>query len=81
MEKYITYIETSVGENTYSLTLESDKCIEVNSTYYYLSEAKVAKAVRYGQGNNLGPFQEKEFYNILRFPIDRTIMSQKVIKY
>jgi len=83
MTKYITYIETSVGGNTYTLTIESDEEIQVyNNVYYYIKEAKIAKANRLGQSsNNPGPYQEKEFYDVLRFPIEHTMVSQKKIEY
>lgn len=81
MEKYITYVETSVGSRNYSLTIESDEGVNTyNNVYYYIENARIAK-VSSGSNHNNGPFQEKEHYNQLRFPVVSTIVSEKKFEY
>ena len=84
MEKYIAYVETRVGNQTYTLTIESDEAMSASDYgYYFVSKARVVKIVIHGSnsGTNRSPFQDNEFYDILRFPIACTMMSQKKFEY
>jgi hypothetical protein len=82
MEKYITYVETKVGTKSYTITVETDESMSISDRgYYYADKARVVKVVVHGSNTNEGPFQENEFYNKLRFPINCTLISEKKFEY
>lgn len=82
MVKYITYVETSVGRDTYHLTFESDESFRcINNVYHYCQNVKVSRSKAAGTPTNNGPFQEGDFYNQVTLPVAGTIMSEKKFEY
>jgi len=84
MTKYITIVETSVGKETYILTIESEKAMQVNSsqsTYFFIDNALINEVSTLVGTHNYGPFQEKEYYETLVFPAAKTTYSQKKYEF
>jgi len=82
MKKILTRIETSGGYETYRILIESEHSMETSGNYYYIKDASIIN-VEITQSNNSltkGPFK-KGFYDILRFPIVTTLMSQQSLDY
>jgi len=82
MVKYITYVETSIGRDTYHLTFESDEAFRcINNVYYFCQNVRVSKVKVAGTQTNNSPFQESDFYNQVSLPVVSTIMSEKKFEY
>jgi hypothetical protein len=78
MDKFLTRIETTVGYETYRILMESEDTISSIKGFYYILNAKIV-SVQITKSNasiRQGPFNIG-VYDILRFPINKTLMSQQ----
>jgi hypothetical protein len=83
MKKILTRIETSVGYETYRLLIESKGIMSRgDGGYYYILDASIISVLIIQSNNSLtnGPFKIG-FYDILKFPIEKTLMSQQSLDY
>ena len=82
MKKILTRVETNVGYETYRLLIESEDSIKSSGHYYYIMDAIII-SVDVTQSNSSlseGPFK-KGFYEVLKFPIITTLISQQSLDY
>jgi len=78
MEKILTRIETTVGYETYRILVESDDTMSSSNGFYYILNPTIV-SVQITKSNasiTQGPFN-KGVYDILKFPINKTLMSQQ----
>lgn len=74
MKKYIIYVESS----HYRLTIESESSYQIDGNSYLIKGAYIAKCY---SGNNNSNINEKDRFEYINFPIDSTIISQKIFEY
>jgi hypothetical protein len=80
MTKHITYIESSTGNGIYSVVLESEKGGYIKDGFFIVEDATAVKCAN-SASNSRGTIKESERYNILRFPINSTIVTEKIFEY